>query len=307
MDVIDEAAALGVQRVHLSGAGGEPLMKKRACYEMMKRIKHHGMQGSIVTNGMLFDDEMILSLVECGWDSIIFSIDGADAPTNDYLRQHTGAFGMSTQNAARFSDWKKRLEKDDPWMTLAPVLSSPNCAQLCDFIRLADRLGAQEVLYQPISIADHKLGGHLLLSDKEKGLIAEQLPEVARLSKERGIKTNQDYLDSLMIDKSNELQVILKAETQTGDAEPIMAIPCFSPWFHMGIRPDGNVSPCGVNPPDYAGNVLTDSLKDIWWGEGFSKFRKTLSSNQFLPFCRKCCAATIMGTRSVKKRLKEWR
>jgi len=304
--VVEMAAELGIIKIHFSG-GGEPLMKRKSFYEAVKAIKKRGIQGSLVTNGMLFDDNLIKSMVQLEWDSIMFSIDGADAETHDYLRQQKGSFKSCTRNIARFASLKKQLNVENPSLVIAPVLSSKNAHQLCAFLELAGSLGASEVLYQPITIADRDIGGHLLLTRSQMQSIERQLPQLRETSEELDIRTNLDYLDSLMIKQSNEPRDLVEAETRRSDTVTLMNVPCFSPWFHIGVRPDGSVSPCGVDPPEFYGNVLRHSLEDIWYGEQFCQLRKQLIDNQIPTYCNKCCSATIMGTRAIKESLGEAR
>jgi MoaA/NifB/PqqE/SkfB family radical SAM enzyme len=48
--------------------------------------------------------------------------------------------------------------------------------------------------------------------------------------------------------------------------------PCKSPWSSMHINADGSVFPClSID----TGNVKKQSLKEIFYGENFKKFRQT--------------------------------
>lgn len=75
--IIDEAAVIGVRRVHLY-LHGEPMLHPRAV-DMITYIKASGLGITMPTNGMLFTEDKILKLLGSGLNSsdyIIFSILG---------------------------------------------------------------------------------------------------------------------------------------------------------------------------------------------------------------------------------------
>ena len=71
-EFFDEAGELGVRDIAFVG-GGEPLARD-ITYKLMKRIRAHGMEGDLVTNGSLLTDEMIHTLVDVGWTRVKFSV-----------------------------------------------------------------------------------------------------------------------------------------------------------------------------------------------------------------------------------------
>ncbi|MEC7946412.1 MAG: radical SAM protein, partial [Myxococcota bacterium] len=82
LEIIDEAHALGVERVFVLG-GGEPLARRDVTPALLRRVKQHGMQGVLTTNGTLLGPTLATQLVETGWDEIHFSIDGPTPALHD--------------------------------------------------------------------------------------------------------------------------------------------------------------------------------------------------------------------------------
>ncbi len=121
VSIIKEAGTLGIKRCHLSG-GGEATYRLDTALLMMSEIKKHGMLGSLVTNGTLFTEESIKKMVEIELDEVLFSIDGPDAETHDYLRGVEGTFNKAIKNVNLFDYWKKKLDKKKPELLFAPVI-----------------------------------------------------------------------------------------------------------------------------------------------------------------------------------------
>lgn len=62
--------------------------------------------------------------------------------------------------------------------------------------------------------------------------------------------------------------------------------PCKSPWSSMHINADGSVFPClSID----TGNVKKQSLKEIFYGENFKKFRQTIKNAGTVEACNRCC------------------
>ena len=83
--ILKEAHELKVKEIRVIG-GGEPLMRKDT-FEIMKDIKKYGMFGYICTNGTLFTEKMIKTLVAIGWDHIKISLHAPNKKLHNILTQ----------------------------------------------------------------------------------------------------------------------------------------------------------------------------------------------------------------------------
>ena len=72
---IDQLAALGTSIVTISG--GEPMMHPEI-YDIIARIRHHGMIAGLISNGYYFQPEKIKKLNEAGLDYLQISIDNVN-------------------------------------------------------------------------------------------------------------------------------------------------------------------------------------------------------------------------------------
>lgn len=72
--------------------------------------------------------------------------------------------------------------------------------------------------------------------------------------------------------------------------------PCYWPFYQMFIDWNGNVLLCDNDwsKSQKFGNINQQTIKDIWLGEKFAKYRNILKSNRNISPCMKC---NIIGTR----------
>jgi radical SAM protein with 4Fe4S-binding SPASM domain len=134
VELIDEAADLGVQRFYFTG--GEPFLRKDA-FDLVERVtRHHAKELRILTNGILFRGSLLDRLR--GQDPsrlrLQVSLDGATASVNDAVRGG-GSFerilaGVRELVAAGFAP------------TVSTVITQANVGQMREMVRLAKELGA---------------------------------------------------------------------------------------------------------------------------------------------------------------------
>ncbi|MFH1849322.1 MAG: radical SAM protein [archaeon] len=297
--VVAEAACLGVKYVHISG-GGEPLFRKETAISMIREIRKKGMMCSMVTNGTLFDEESVRELVEIGMNQIVFSINGADDKTDDIIRCREGAFALSSGAVKLFAGWKERLNRVEPKLIVAPVISSQNYRSLPQMAKNAASWGAQELLAQPMTVRDTPEGRKLMLDDRMKEEFAAIVEEAKAVADSLGICTNLSQIDSLVIDKSTHMDEVVRADSEKNPGDELLSIPCYTPWFFMNIRSNGLVEPCGVHA-ESSESIREKSLEAIWYGRYFDEFRKQLMAGSIPKRCERCCAASVLGmTRQLR-------
>jgi radical SAM protein with 4Fe4S-binding SPASM domain len=68
---------------------------------------------------------------------------------------------------------------------------------------------------------------------------------------------------------------------------------CVSIYMTMEINANGDVSLCRDYNDYVIGNIRSESVKDIWYGEKARKFRASISGEGIMPVCRRCCG--LMG------------
>ena len=280
LEIVDEAADLGVRRVFVLG-GGEPLLRKDATPALMARVKERGMEGVLTTNGTLLDAPLRAAILAMGWDEIHVSLDGPTPEVHDALRGVRGAFRRTVRATCALAVEKRRAGLVLPRLALHVVVTRTNFHLLTDMVRLAHALGAFRVDFDAL-IAYKPEQQALKLSPAE----AAKLPEIAaaalRLAEELGIATTlARFLDPATLARGDTAVPIPE--------EPGLAgAPCLKAWHYLVVQADGRTSPCCVLAGE-GGSAREQPLAAIWERDPFLLgVREGMLEKRPLPRCREC-------------------
>lgn len=297
IQLIREASALGVRDCLISG-GGEPLLREDII-DIMQEIKSGHMKGELITNGTLFSEEKIKKLVSCGWDHVIFSIDGPDSKTNDYLRGKEGSFDKSVWAIKKFSEFKEIMHVTTPSITIATVLSNRNYNQLKNMVQLCIKNGVNSFRLQKMIIWS-KNGKRLQIDEKETNSIQNNIREALELADKYKIETNlRDFLDNEAVHNSNTVDFIKQSIKSDNKTEGCL---CYAPFQNVSISENGKVRYCQMSDVSEE-NIKNKSLKEIWYGPNLDKLRKMLLKRETPPFCKNCCSPQVFETISTRERI----
>ncbi|MFF4160630.1 pyrroloquinoline quinone biosynthesis protein PqqE [Streptomyces sp. NPDC001678] len=255
--VLDEARALGVLQVHLSG--GEPLLR-RDLPGLVAHAHRTGLYTSLITGGQSLTTDRLAALVASGLDHIQISFQDADATAADTI---AGRPAHLRKLAAA------RLVKEAGLpLTLNAVLHRANIHHTGELIDLARRLRADR-----LELANAQYYGSALLN------LRSLLPTRAQL----------DAAEHLVREaRPSGPPEIVYVRSDLHDGVPK---PCMHGWGsrQFTVTPCGDVLPCpaaaripGLDVP----NVRQLSLPDIWFhSRAFNRFRGT----EWMPEpCRGC-------------------
>ena len=310
IEITEELCKMGVDVVQISG-GGEPMMVPDTTVRMMEIIKENKVTGRLVNNGTLWREKDIKRVVEIGWDNVIFSVDGATAEVNDKSRGVKGAFKKIVKNIKLFDQYKKELGTDIPILEFSTVVSKFNYFQLGDIIKLAKKLGVQNITFEPVFISN-EFAKKIKVGKKERNYIIKRIPEWKKLSEKLGITTNLDALFEVKeIEKTGELKEKIEElpkKEKTID-HPFLRIPCYEPWIWPKIEADGSVGPCStIFLSDYCKkevSVRERTFKDVWYGPEFTDFRKMIKSGNLFEACANCVSTHLYWNSRIREELKK--
>lgn len=272
--VVKDLAALGCQKIHLSG--GEPTLRSDL-EDLIAYICEQNIRPTMTTNATRIDRLRAKSLKKAGLRKVNISIDSPDATIHDQIRGRSGAW---EKTVAGFQYLRPLLKAGA--MRINTVITPLNYLSLVDIPALATELGADRLNLIPVD---------------------EHTFEIPRLTKEQILDYNQTVAPKLA-EKALKNGLIQKPQdaypfgTTNLEIEQSLAgfyarnyydlHPCFAPWTHALIDHLGRVSVCcmTVNQP-IIGDLRQQTFKEIWAGEKFAALRQ----NQQLPqleTCRKC-------------------
>lgn len=300
LNIIEEAFELGIKEVRIPGSG-EPLMRKNLM-NVMKKIKEHGMNGLLITNGALFTKQSIRELVEIEWDCVTFSIDSADKKTHDHLRGVKGSFHKVIEALKEFKRIKNELKKEKPMIRFNTVLSNKNYNALSKIFELGHKYGCKDIQIQPMTIWGGE-GKKLKLNDQQIEESKQELQKAQKKSKEYIINSNIPNLLNLeYVKNANHMDKIIKEVPKSSD-NSFLSLPCFEPWYNMIILPNGVVSPCSISGNKINENVQKKSLQEVWHGKGFNAVRESLSKKRLFEYCKQCCTVIHIENQKIRQEL----
>lgn len=128
LDLVDEAARLGVSPVNITG--GEPLLRAPLVLEMARRLQGWGAHVHLLTNALLVTDQLARELRAVGVENAQVSLDSVDPVRHDLLRGRKGAHAGALAGI-------KRLREAGIRVNTATVINRRNWDERNEIIALA--------------------------------------------------------------------------------------------------------------------------------------------------------------------------
>ncbi|MFN8485762.1 MAG: radical SAM protein [Anaerolineae bacterium] len=282
---------------------GEPMLNP-AIYGMVEYAAAKGCAVEFHTNGMFLDRKRIARLMDAGLYALTVSVDGSTPATFETIR--AGAkMDRVVANLETLREMKRERGTDLPHVRFHVVVTKPGLPEVPDIIRLAARLGVEVVILSPLHIFAESMIPLAVEPDEWRGLYKYQ-----RMARELGV--------TLFFIPWEPVEPVLVAggrpgwtgqPTPDGAAQDAIApqaesrgevgalgkrrAPCRYPWTGLYVTVEGDILPCSwalASGRKGLGNVYTDDLASVWWGEEYQAFRHQLTdASQPLPdICATC-------------------
>ena len=302
-----ELCEMGVDILQISG-GGEPLMTPQTTITMMRIIKSYGVSGRLVNNGTLWKESYVRDVVRIGWDNVIFSVDGPNPEINDISRGVPGTFKKIIKSIKLFNLYKRKFKREKPFFEFSTVVSIFNYKKLGEIIKLASKLGIHNVTFEPVFVSNPTVE-KLKLTKRQRAWLMEKIPEWKELAESLGVNTNLDCLVEVKeIEKTGNLKKkILEKVEKRKTKNKFLNLPCYEPWLWPKIEADGRVGPCStIFLEDFVGyevSVRNRSFEDVWYGEEFNAFRKSIMENKLMDACANCVSTHLALNEEIRKKM----
>ena len=294
LELVDEAADLGVRRVFVLG-GGEPLVR-RDTPRVLRRIKDHGMEGILTTNATLMGASIARELVACAWDEVHVSIDGPTAEIHDDLRGQRGAFRKTVQATCRLRVLRDQLGAAAPRIALHFVLTRRNADSLTQMVELARALGAFRVDFDAL-IAYTPEQRALQLTDAQRAALPARAAQAQERAEALGIATTLEHFRHPERLDRGDLAVPLP------EGEGLRGAPCLKAWHYLVVQADGRTSPCCVLAGE-GGSVAAQPLAAAWRSDPFlQSVREGMLRKEPLPRCRECSWNILSHEAAIREAL----
>lgn len=282
------------------GGYGEPFSHPEIL-SMLQQAKSSGASVEIITNATLLDEETISTLCQIGIHRLWVSIDGATPASYADIRLGDALPGVIA-SLEFLAKHKANLGLTEPRLGIAFVAMRRNIADLPAVIQLGARLGADQFSVSNVLAHTPELRQEILYEtalDLGAQRTTENLPRI-----------NLPRLDFTLETKGTLLQLLggpYRLSTENQSLAPAVRVCPFVEDGSLTIRWDGAVSPCPPllhththfleNHPRLSkafsvGDLMQQSLKEIWLSEAFLELRGILHDFDFSP-CATCNACEM--------------
>lgn len=141
----------------------------------------------------------------------------------------------------------------------------------------------------------------LEIAGVDKFIITKHEKSQAYLFDETYLKLNGAQLKKVLFQKHHEINLTNRGGILKNITSQINTtlLPCHIPSMMLTITKQGNVLPCfeDFNQENVMGNILDQSLKEIWYSEKYITFRKMLSNGLRHNFntCKGCSRTEVIA------------
>jgi MoaA/NifB/PqqE/SkfB family radical SAM enzyme len=306
-EMIGELKELGTRSIRLSG-GGEPFFHRKT-NDFLRTIAKSGIPiENITTNAVLLRDEVASILLGDGvCDQLTVSLNTADPKTYASMMQTTERnFERVVENVKKLIIERKRLGRTTPKVNLQFLVWKENFRSIPQMYALARDAGVDTILFNGLAF----LKPEQKMTVEETAEMMRLYEEVIRIDEFRRIASIESYeqdIRPMLAGVTAKLDAERRARGTVGrlahfltrrdvtwnekiaHRRRIAALkemereiagldePCIIGWHSMLIRVSGVVAPCCILQGSPLGNVYKQSIREVWYGEEFARFRRELA------------------------------
>lgn len=255
---------------------GEPLVNP--CYQKVfdwVLRTYPGIQPYISTNGVLLDEKWAQKLVCCEGSIVNVSVNAASA---GIYAQLTGrdCFQRVMGNIQKLRAMRNYGQY--PLITMSFVAIKQNIEELPAFVELAGQL-ADWVLVQQLIVLENR--HNALYLDFEDTSSTPYFIEAAQIARDSGIQIGFHPRVSCLPPLSDADNDCLWGDSYHQEQE------CTYPWDSFRVGINGDVLPCCYSQT-IMGNLLNQGFWDIWNGEMYRYYRRTVNTESPPADCAVC-------------------
>ncbi|MGB6489326.1 MAG: radical SAM protein [Steroidobacteraceae bacterium] len=222
---------LGTRTVVLSG--GEPLLN-RQWEQIAALLGDEGLEVWLLTSGLSL--AKYARRVGTLFSTITVSLDGTDAETYASIRG-VAAFDVVCKGIRAASDSGARV-------TVRVTLQRANFWQLASFVDLARRLGALQISFLAVDVANPHAFARREGFESDLALRPVDLPELERLIRALERDRAEAFASGFIAESPAKLRRIHQYFSAVCGAGPYPPVRCNAPQFSAVVDAQGHVSPC---------------------------------------------------------------
>ena len=131
--------------------GGEPLRKPDELFAITRECRRHGLSSATNTNATLIDAPMVGRLLEEGPRWLVVSLDSHRPELFDRTRGVPGTFARVVDTLRALVTARRQRPESDVRILTSTILFDENAPEIERVVALADDLGVDGMLFQPLS------------------------------------------------------------------------------------------------------------------------------------------------------------
>ena len=280
--IVDQSP--NVQRAVLHGVG-EPMLVKDL-HRMVRYLKDRGVYVLFNTNGTVLNAKNGQAMIDAGLDELRVSLDAATATSYLAIRGKN-YFDRILRNVRAFRELQERGGHERPRVSAWLTGLKETVDELPEFVKVAASIGVKEVYLQRLVFFEQDAIGKArpdqALYEKLSREESASIEEATKLAAELGMSFSASGA-------ATEPGMSLK---RSDDGSPWSL--CRRPWAVMYFTANGRALPCCIAPfsqrgyENYTlGDATQQSLREIWEGAAYQRFRQDLLSDAPPPSCSNC-------------------
>jgi MoaA/NifB/PqqE/SkfB family radical SAM enzyme len=304
-ELLGELREAGTRSVRLSG-GGEPLFHRKI-REFLAAIQTSGLPiENVTTNAVLLRTE-VAELLAATCDQVTVSLNTADEATYASMMQtNPRNFQRVVDNVKALIALRRQRRSRSPSVLLQFLVWKENYRQIPAMYRLAREIGADRILFNGLAFLPPEKKMTPAETDEMMGLYEE----ILRVDEYRTIGVINSFeqdLTARVVEISHRLRIERSRVSLPGRAARFLLRDgftvrekvgrfreqvrmrraaganqgldsyCLIGWHSMVIRTTGVVAPCCILQGKELGNVYHQTVREVWHGEAYNRFRSELS------------------------------
>lgn len=264
----------------LTFSGGEPLLRKDLTELVDFSAKTLGIKTSINTNGVLLTPKKIDQLIAAGIDHFTFSVlSPVKEVNNSIMVLNKGLDRLS--NSIDYLHSLRVMNKKSADVYINTVILRDNVETLDMYNEFFKKHPVKHINFSPASVKTEW--------DEWTATEDNLRPSLEQINQFKEVTLPQLNKNEIGLAYNNpfeEEDYLVEANLHGIFTRDVMA--CYVPMFHTVIQSNGDVIPCCYAPDDFfMGNVLNETLKDIWQGAKYQKFRAKSQYSEW-SMCNSC-------------------
>lgn len=254
-----------IEEVTLMG-WGEPTMHPNFV-EMLELIDKHSARKYFCTNGMRLD-KLKDDLFKYHVDVFGVSVDGATPETNNRIRRGSD-LNKIEENLKEIVRIKKERGLKYPWINFVFCAMKSNIHELPELVRLAARIGIEEVKVVYLTAFDDTLAKEVLWGCEKE--VKEIFEEAMALGEELGIILKLPYVQGEDVAQDKDHR------------------DCFVSWRDFFLGSDGYIRPCMSTARQFEKFDINTPFEKFWNSEDYQLYRRIVNDAVAMEdTCKRC-------------------